>query len=155
MVQTFRPRDVRLHSMFPSPIAGSFIIFRTVSLEKLGRFGHQRIVRIGIAEKRADGEKHLRDGQSRRPLGLQNVETYVAVRINVLKNQEEERGMRMCMCWGSTGVYSDTYRVIDTRSEAHSGRLKWIVSGKVDSKEKHTTRVGTIGWTADCCLLGW
>ena len=44
---------------------------------------HERIIRVGIGQERADREQHLGDGEGGRPLVLEDVEADGAIRVDV------------------------------------------------------------------------
>ena len=71
--------------------------------------GHERIIRVGVAQQRADREEHLRDSERGTPLLLENVEANATVRIDV--------------------------RVVDPRCEVNFWWLERVVGGEVDVEE--------------------
>ena len=72
----------------------------------MGHLGPQGIIGIGISKKRQDGQEHLGNGKSWRPLLLQDVQADDAAGIHI---------------W-----------MIDLRCKGDLGGLKGIVGGKVD-----------------------
>lgn len=44
--------------VFARPLAGCRVVPRSIGLVNVRDFGHQRIVRVGICEHRADGKQH-------------------------------------------------------------------------------------------------
>lgn len=67
--------------MFAGPIAGNLVVLDGIGLEHAGTLGHKWIVRIGVAEKGGDAQQDLADGQSGRPLVLENVQADAAVAV--------------------------------------------------------------------------
>jgi len=96
----------QLHGVLLGPLLGHLHVLSVVALEDARDLGHQRVVGVGVAQERADGQQNLADGESRRPLGSENVQADAAVRVDV--------------------------RVVDLGSEAHLGRLERVVSGEVN-----------------------
>ena len=76
---------------------------------------HERVVRVGIRQHRANRQQHLGDRQRRAPLVPQDVQTDRPVRVDV--------------------------RVIDLGREADLGRLEGVVGGEGDGEEEHAARV--------------
>ena len=74
---------------------------------------NQRIVWIGISQEGADGEENLRDGESWRPLLLQDVQADGTIGVDV--------------------------GVVDSRREVELCRLERIVSGEMNVQEEHTS----------------
>lgn len=52
------------HSVLACPFTSSSFVALFIFLETLSDFGDERIIRVGVSEQGADGEEHLRDGQS-------------------------------------------------------------------------------------------
>lgn len=57
-----------LHSILNSPLTSKLVVTFTISLVYTSNFRSKRIIRIWIAEKRADAQKNFRNCKSRRPL---------------------------------------------------------------------------------------
>jgi hypothetical protein len=78
------PRYCReLHCVLGSPLPSSTVVPGSVCFQQLRNIWDQRIVWVGVGQKRADGEQDLADGQCRTPLVLQNVKTDSSVGIDV------------------------------------------------------------------------
>jgi len=103
---------VTLHRVLLGPLLGHLDVLGVVVFEDAGDFRHQRVVRVRVAQQRADRQQDLADGQSRRPLRPQYVQANRPVRVDV--------------------------RVIDFRGEAHLGRLERVVSGEVNCQKENT-----------------
>lgn len=56
------------------PLLGSSLELSTVALVELGDLGNERVVGIGVGQKRGNGEQNFRDGEGRGPLVLENVQ---------------------------------------------------------------------------------
>jgi len=115
-----------LHSIFPCPFPCRGFVTGTVRLVHVGNIRHQRIIRIGVSQHRADGEQNLRDCQRRRPLVSEDIQTNRSIRVDV---------------W-----------VIDLRCEAHFGRFERIINRKGDGKEEDTASVWRITRSHNRCL---
>ena len=118
------------------PLTSSIVVAVTFLFVNGGNFGHQRIIRVRVSEKRADGQENLGDGESGRPLILQDIEADRAIAVDV--------------------------RMVNFRREAHLGRLEWVVGGEVDVQEENASRVRRILRTHDrslpvelVLLVGW
>ena len=98
------------------PVARSCVVALPVVLVHRGDLGHERIIRVGVGQQRADGEKHLGDGERRRPLILEDVQANGAICIDV--------------------------RMVNFRSERHLRWLEWVVGREVNVEEEDTTGVG-------------
>jgi len=61
------------HGVFLSPFLSVLEILGVVVFEEFGDFWDQRVIWVGIAKQRTDGQQNLGDGQGWRPLGPQNV----------------------------------------------------------------------------------
>ena len=64
--QTYSSKLLRVafsHSILASPFSGGGLILGTVSLVDVSDLRHERVVRIGVSQQRADRQEHLRDGQ--------------------------------------------------------------------------------------------
>ena len=99
-----------------------------VRLENSGDLWDQGIVRVWITEERADREEDLADGESRGPLGPQDVQADGAVGVNV--------------------------GVVNSSCEGHFGRLEGVVRGEVNGQEEYPALVGTVGRSHDRGLRG-
>lgn len=120
--------DLSFHSnsVLPRPLASCGLVPGAVGLVDVRDFGHQRIVRVGVCEHRANGEQHFRDGQSRAPLVSQDVQTDAAVGVDV--------------------------GVVDASGEVDLGRLEGVVGREVNGKEEDTARVWGVTRTHDSRL---
>ena len=82
---------LRLRSNFVSrsrgiscrPVAGRVVVAIAVILVEGGDLGHERIIRVGVSQQRADRQKNLGNGQGGRPLILEDVEANRTVRVDV------------------------------------------------------------------------
>ena len=99
------------HSVLASPFSGSCLVLWSVSLVDVSDFGHERVVRVGVSQQRADRQEHLGDSEGRRPLILQDVQANATVRIDV--------------------------RVVNSRSEVALGWLERVVSGEVNGQKEN------------------
>ena len=106
------------HSILAGPLSGGSLVLGSVSLVDVSDLRHKGVVRVGISQQRADGEQHLRDGESWGPLILQDVQANAAVRVDV--------GM------------------VDPGGEVALGRLEGVVGREVDVQEEHTSSIGRI-----------
>ena len=97
-----------------------------VRLENSGDLWDQGIVRVWITEERADREEDLADGESRGPLGPQDVQADGAVGVNV--------------------------GVVNSSCEGHFGRLEGVVGGEVNGQEEYTALVGAVWGSHDSGL---
>ena len=104
------------HGVTLSPIASSLVVLISVALINVSDLGHEGIIGVGVSEQGADGKKNLRDGESGRPLVLQDVQADGAIAVDV--------------------------HVINFRCEGNLGRLEWIVGREVDVQEEHALVVG-------------
>lgn len=68
-----------LNSIFSSPFSGGGFISRSIGLVDVSNLRNKRIIRVGISQQRADRKQNLGNGQSRRPLVLQDVEADRAI----------------------------------------------------------------------------
>ena len=100
------------------PVAGSGVVALAVVLVDGGDLGHKRIVGVRVGQQRADRQENLGDGQSGRPLVLQDVEADGAVGVDV--------------------------RMVNFRRERDLGRLERIVGREVDVEEEDAARVGRV-----------
>ena len=97
-----------------------------VGLVLVGDVGHERIIGVGIGQERADGKKHLGDGECGAPLLLENVEANTTVRINV--------------------------RVIDACREVDLWWLERVIGGEVNVEEVDTAGIRAVIRSHDGCL---
>ena len=74
-----------------------------VALVQISDFGHERVVRVGVSEERADREKHFRDSEGGRPLVLEDVEADGAIRVDVsmvnFRCEGDLRGLEGVVRW--------------------------------------------------------
>ena len=74
-----------------------------VALVQISDFGHERVVRVGVSEQRADREKHFRDSEGGRPLVLEDVEADGAIRVDVsmvnFRCKGDLRGLERVVRW--------------------------------------------------------
>ena len=91
-------------------------MLRPVTLQEVGDLGHERVIGVRVRQQRADGEEHLGDGQSGRPLVLKDVEADGAIAVDVT--------------------------VIDFGREGDLGRLEGVVGREMDVEEEDTIMVG-------------
>ena len=106
-----------------------------VALEDIRDLWHERIVGVRVRQQRADGEEHLRDGESGGPLVLKDVQADRAVAVDV--------------------------HMVDLRSEGDLGRLEGVVGREVDVQEEDALVVGRVLGAHDgslpvelVCLVG-
>lgn len=92
-----------------------FLRTRRTNLILLGNVSHQRVVGVGVRQKRADGEQDFAYGQGRTPLVLENVEANGAVGIDVA--------------------------MVDARAEYDLGALKGILDGEGNVEEEDATSI--------------
>ena len=67
------------HGIFAGPFTGSGFVLWLVSLVDVGDLWHEWIVWVWISEQGADGEQNLRDGESGRPLVLEDIQADASV----------------------------------------------------------------------------
>ena len=108
------------HGVPLGPLASRSVMACYVSLVDVGNLWHERIIRVGVSQERADREKHLRDREGWWPLVLQDVQADWTVAVDV--------------------------HVINFRCEGNLGRLEWIVGREVDVQEEHALVVGWVFW---------
>ena len=96
---------------------------------------HQGVIWVGVSQQRADGEKHLRNGESGRPLVLEDVQADRTVAVDV--------------------------HMVDLRGESDLGRLEGVVGREVDVQEEDALVVGRVLGAHDgslpvelVCLVG-
>jgi hypothetical protein len=90
----------------------------SVCLEQLCNVRDQWIVGIGVRQEGANAQEYLGNGQSGRPLVLENVQANTSIGVDVT--------------------------VIDACGEVDLGRLKGVIGGKVNVKEKDSAGVRRI-----------
>lgn len=66
-------RRKALDSVLLGPFSGCSLVLWSIQLVDVGNLRHQRIIRVGVRQQRADRQKHLGDGEGRRPLVLQDI----------------------------------------------------------------------------------
>ena len=71
------------HRILLRPFFGVLVVAVLVRLVDARYFGHERILRIGIAQQRAYGEEHFGYGERRRPLWFEYVQTNAAVTVYI------------------------------------------------------------------------
>ena len=89
-----------------------------VALVGVGDFRDERVVGVGVREQRADGEEDLRDGESGRPLVLEDVEADGPITIDV--------------------------HVVHLGGEGDLGRLEGVVGREVDVEKEDSLVVGRV-----------
>jgi len=114
---------VCLHGVFLRPLARQLRVPFTISLVDARDLWHERVVRIRIAEQRADRQQYFGNGERRRPLRPENVQADTAVAVDV--------------------------RMIDACRERHLGRLERVVCRKVNRQKEHTALVRRLGRAHD------
>jgi len=114
------------HCIFLGPRAGGGLVFRSVGLVHVCNLRYQRIIRVRVCQKRANGKQDLRNSKSRAPLLFEDVEANAAIAVDV-------RMKYLC-------------------SERNLRRLEWIVWGEVNVHQENTTGKWAIGRTHDCSL---
>ena len=103
------------HGILSRPLPGSRLVLSLVILVNLGDLWNQRVIRIRVIEQRAEREQDLRNGESRRPLLLQNIETNGPIRIDV--------------------------GVVDSGGEVNLWRLEGIVRWEMNVQKEDSTRI--------------
>jgi hypothetical protein len=114
------------NSVLASPFTSCGLVSWTVGLIDVCDLGHQRVIRVGVCEHRADRKEYFRDCQSRAPLVTQDVETNASVGVDV--------------------------GVVDASAEVDLGRLERVVGREVDCEEEDASRVRRVTRTHDSCL---
>ena len=71
------------HRVLARPLAGGLLVPRPVRLVDVGDLRDERVVRVGVAEQRADREEDLGEGERGRPLLLEDVEADGALGVDV------------------------------------------------------------------------
>jgi len=72
-----------LHRVLARPLFRSRIVLGPVRLVQFSNLRNQRIIRVRISQQRANRQQHLRDGESRGPLTLQNVQANATIAVNI------------------------------------------------------------------------
>ena len=91
-----------------------------IALENVGNLRDERVIWVGVSQERADGEEHLGDGESGRPLVFEDVEADRSIAVDV--------------------------HVINFRRERNLRRLEGVVGREVDVQEEHALMVrGVLG----------
>lgn len=111
---------------FFGPFLGRGLVFGPVCFVDVCYFRNQRIVGIGVGQKRADRQQHLGDGEGWGPLFLQDVQADVTIGVDV---------------W-----------MVDFGFELDLRRLERVVGWEMDGKEEDTSCVWGIWRTDDRCL---
>lgn len=89
-----------------NPLLGDAVVLLAVGQVLVGDGADERVVGVRVGEQRADGEEHFRDGERRRPVVFEYVQTDGALRVHVA--------------------------VVDAGFECHFWRLEWVVGCEVD-----------------------
>ena len=71
------------HRALARPLPRRLLVPRPVRLVDVRDLGNERVVRVRVAEQRADREEHFREREGRRPLLLEDVEADRALRVDV------------------------------------------------------------------------
>ena len=82
----------------------------------MGNLWHQRVVRVGVSKQRADGQKNLRNGESWRPLLLEDIKANRTIGVDV--------------------------GVVDSRGKVDLRGLEGIVGWEMDVQEVNTALEG-------------
>lgn len=106
------------HGVFLGPLPGRALIPSLVHAVDGCDLGNQRIIRVGVAQQRADGEQHLGDGQRRGPRRPQDVKADGPLPVDI--------GM------------------VDLGLEGHLGRPEGVITGKLDGEEEDSSVVGAV-----------
>lgn len=88
---------------------------RSVAQILLSNAANKWIMGIGVSQQRTNGEQHIGDCESRTPILLQNVKTYLTVVVDIA--------------------------VVNACSEHHLWRLERVVAREVDVKKEHSPMV--------------
>ena len=72
-----------LHRMCLRGLPCLFVVSCPILFVQSGNLWHQGVVRVGISQKRANGQQYFRNCQRRAPLILQNVKADATVVVNV------------------------------------------------------------------------
>ena len=59
------------------------VMYGAVCLEQVRNLGHQGVVGVRVGEQRGDGKKHLRNGERRAPVVLEDIEADAAARVDL------------------------------------------------------------------------
>lgn len=86
-----------------------------VRLEELRDIGHQRVIGIGVGQEAANAQQDFGNGESGRPLVLQNVQADPAVRVDVA--------------------------VVNASRKVDLGRLERVISRKVNVQKEDSTGI--------------
>lgn len=79
----WRWRDDLRHCILLGPLLGVLVVDGAIGLVDARDLGHERIVWVRVAQEWAYGEEHFGDGERRRPLRAQYVQTDAAVAVYV------------------------------------------------------------------------
>jgi len=94
-----------------------------IGLVELGDLWHERVIRIGIRKQRTNRQQNFTNGQSRRPVVLQDVQTDAATGVDVA--------------------------VINFGGETNLGRLERIIRRELDLQIEHAVLVRGLGRSHD------
>ena len=106
------------HSVLAGPFTGGGLVLALISLILVSNVGDKRIIWVGVAEEGADGQQNFRNGESRTPLVLQDVQADATVRVDI--------------------------GVVNTGREVTLWGLERVVGGEVDVQEVDSARVGRL-----------
>jgi len=115
-----------LNCVLPGPLSGSGLVAGAVCFVDVSDFGHQGVVWIRVGEHGTNGQQHLRNCQSRRPLISQYIQTYAPIAIDV--------------------------GVVNASCEIDPRGLEWIIRWKTNLEEKYTAFICALGRSHYCCL---
>lgn len=104
-----------LHGIFGGPFSGRAVMSLPVRLEELRDIGHQRVIGIGVGQEAANAQQDFGNGESGRPLVLQNVQADPAVRVDVA--------------------------VVNASRKVDLGRLERVISRKVNVQKEDSTGI--------------
>ena len=127
---------MKSHRESAGPLAGRSIVSFEVSLKYIGDFRDKRVVRVAITHKRADWKQNLRDGERRRPLVLEYIETDRTVAIDVavvnFGRKSNFRGLEGVVGWKVNGEKEDSLvvrRVLGSHNRRNPVELLSVVWG--------------------------
>lgn len=148
-----------LTGILSSPFSSGGFITSTVGLVDVSQLGNKRIVRVGVCEERADREKNYKtqhvsqhalwhpsvyitlwDGQCRRPLILQNVQTNAAIAVDV---GMVDFGSKVDLLEKKKKEWADGY-TWGLFCSTYLGRLEWIVSREMNWQKEQATLVRAV-----------
>jgi len=96
-----------------------------IGLVEFGDLWHERVIRIRVRKERTNRQQNLTNGQSRRPVVLQDVQTDAATGVDVA--------------------------VINFGSEANLGWLERVIRRELNLQIEHAVLVWSLGWSHDGC----